>query len=576
MKLKRSSTANEFDPLGDMDTDDLMSPTTKPHLAPSPNGTCNSLSPSIESVPMAAGGDPSARPIISKKRKSSVFNSASDGEEIDSPLVKRPYQSHTLPKIKSSPRKSLKSISGSPVSENIPPIQTLGQGQFNAFQSKLAPTSAPETNRNLLTPLSSNDLNGTARPFNSAPPPASGFTVVNSAGGFTAVNTSPPSKDQNARTSAPPPSNMGYASPYDVSPHSSLSAHPKAHPPTTSASKGFQAINSPPVTNGTVGRAPPAQPASSSRSNTPVHHHHHHHHHHRPGVVSKRQSRSNTPIPLASAAPQNGERNGETHAQVKMTSSLSQSSHSGHIMERPADSHPQTKLHPNIVQPAPAVQPAPHIQPHPGSRMNHVTASPAAPTANIVHYAPPVQSVLKSHPVESLPPVQPPTGVPDIGLLQCEVLGLLMQYFFPKPTSPPDEGLLFHRIESLWHLGAAVFSKQIGQLYDVHSRILLAWIRERRTLQHFRRTLVYKPGVPASEMVERLLAMNDMRIMRLKWKNMTCVTGMSSEDLLCRSLAVLTNTEGTEYLFKDGLDKYGDELFDFLRQEDMKIFVYKK
>ncbi|PVI06085.1 hypothetical protein DM02DRAFT_515106 [Periconia macrospinosa] len=151
-----------------------------------------------------------------------------------------------------------------------------------------------------------------------------------------------------------------------------------------------------------------------------------------------------------------------------------------------------------------------------------------------------------------------------------------MQYFFPKSSSPPDEGLLFHRIENLWHVGAGLFRKQLGQVYELQSRILHAWIQERRMLIHLRRALVYKPGVPASEMGDRLLAMNDIRIIRLKWKNMGSAEGLSSEDLLCRSLAVLTNTEGTEYLFKDGLDRYGDGLMDFLREEDMRIFMYYK
>ncbi|CAI6340134.1 unnamed protein product [Periconia digitata] len=578
MKLKRSSTATEFDTLADMETDDLMSP-TKPHLLPSPNGTSISLSPSVETVSTMAGTDPAVRMIGGKKRKSSIFNSASDGEDVDSPLVKRPYQSHTLPRTKNSPRKSVKSFSGSPVSENIPPITTLAQGQYNGFQTKLAPTSAPETSRNLLTPLSSNHLNGTARPFNSAPPPASGPARSNPSGGFTTVNTSPPSKDHAARTSAPPPpTNSTYASPYDVSPHSKASVPhdarnlPKAPPPATSApSQGFQAINSPPVANGTIVKGP------SSRSNTPVpHHHHHHHHHHRSAVAPQRPSRSNTPISIASATSHSADRNGDAHAHMKMTSSLSQSSHSGHVMERPTESHPPRKLSTNPVQAAPAVQSTQQIQPHPGSRTNHVNAPAAAPAVGVVHYAPPVQPVLKSHPVESLPPVQPPTGALDISLLQCEVLGLLMQYFFPKSSSPPDEGLLFHRIESLWHVGAALFRKQMGQLYDLQSKILLSWLHERRMLSHLRRSLVYKPGVPASEMGDRLLAMNDIRIMRLKWKNMGTAEGFSSDDLLCRSLAVLTNTEGTECLFKDGIDRYGDGLIDFLREEDMRIFVYYK
>ena len=86
----------------------------------------------------------------------------------------------------------------------------------------------------------------------------------------------------------------------------------------------------------------------------------------------------------------------------------------------------------------------------------------------------------------------------------------------------------------------------------------------------------YAPGVPAAEMVGRLLAMNDLRVMRLKWKNMSSADGLSAEDLLCRTFSIITNTEGTEYLFKDGLDRLNEDIFEFLRTEDMRILMHKR
>lgn len=151
-----------------------------------------------------------------------------------------------------------------------------------------------------------------------------------------------------------------------------------------------------------------------------------------------------------------------------------------------------------------------------------------------------------------------------------------MQYLFPRVTSPPDESVLLHKIESLWHLGTAHYRKETGQLYDLHSRILLTWITERRKIQQLRHTFAYSPAVPATEMVERLLALNDLRMMRLKWKSMSNAVGLSTEDVLCRTFTIMTNTAGTENLFKDGLDRLNEGIFEFLRTEDMRILMHNK
>ena len=178
--------------------------------------------------------------------------------------------------------------------------------------------------------------------------------------------------------------------------------------------------------------------------------------------------------------------------------------------------------------------------------------------------------------VEPTAAAQQVVNTVDLSLLQCEVLGSLMQYFFPKPSAPPDEAVLLHKMESLWHLNTPVFRKQIGPHYDLQTKVLHSWITERRKIAQLRQALTYAPGVPAVEMVDRLLAMNDLRVMRLKWKNMSSADGLSSEDLLCRTFAILTNTEGTEYLFKDGLDRLNEGVFEFLRSEDMRILMHKR
>lgn len=164
----------------------------------------------------------------------------------------------------------------------------------------------------------------------------------------------------------------------------------------------------------------------------------------------------------------------------------------------------------------------------------------------------------------------------DLGLLQCEVLGSLLQYLFPRVTSPPDEHVLLHKMETLWHMGAPQYRKDIGQLYDLQSKVLLTWITERRKMAQLRHNFAYTPAVPAGEMIERLLALNDLRMMRLKWKNMSSAVGLSTEDLLCRTFTIMTNTSGTEHLFKDGLYRLNEGIFEFLKTEDMRILMQTK
>ncbi|KAH7138982.1 hypothetical protein B0J11DRAFT_422911, partial [Dendryphion nanum] len=184
MKLKRPSAADEYDTVADMDVD---SPDKS--KAASPSGTPRSGTPiASESASLSIGP---THYTNTRKRKSEIYSSLSDGEErasVESGITakKRLYSSATMPIQRKSPRKSLAAARFS--SENIPPSPS-PTSQLQHPPVPVLPASAPDGARPLLSPLTSNMLNGAARPIN--PSPQTSFTAVNppTVGGFTAVNT---------------------------------------------------------------------------------------------------------------------------------------------------------------------------------------------------------------------------------------------------------------------------------------------------------------------------------------------------------------------------------------------------
>lgn len=552
----------------------------------------------------------------------------SDGEEHPSSPAKRPYNTMPAGRRSASPRKSLKSLGGSsPGSiENMPPLPVRPFDQSHHLSP--APNAGPESARVQLSPMSSNDVNGISGPPAAAPVPAGGFTAVNT-GSFTAVNTPPPpppvTEPSNEASRAPSraPSHdskmtspaqtrteprvepRAYTSPYDTASHNvnrpPAPADPRSVPAaeTSAPGLGFHAVNSPTPTNGAVSRessvaqapqqsmfgphtAPQLQPQNSPHSQTaqikarpesqtpsltpskphvPLHQqqapvqlpsrtHTPGSHHISRSIAPQPRSRSNTPFtqdPNAQAI--------KPHAQQIAPAPV------------PAPAPAPTELHAPIhgMRIVPAVVPAGQPQ----------VVQPPAPVAAPVQ---PPQPVLKSQHVEVPPQHHPRALVPinDLRLLQCEVLAYVVQYLFPNSRSPPDEGLVISRIQNLWYHGEALFRAELGPHYDLCSRILAAWIHERQVIGSLRHSLLAHPGVGAAGLMDRLLAMNDLRIIRLKWKNMSPLDGVSPEDLLCKTFTVMGNTENTEYMFKEGLDRLNRGVFEFLRNEDAKIVVHRR
>ncbi|KAI4959166.1 hypothetical protein J4E86_002888 [Alternaria arbusti] len=472
-----------------------------------------------------AGADLDVKPINLKKRKSNAHLTMSDDEDPEASPIKRPYSTMPVSR-KGSPRKSLKSLypAGPGSMENIPPMPT----HMHRFSP--APGTASEPLRIQLSPLSNNDLNGVSRPpaitQSSAP---AGFTAVNN-GGFTAVNNTPPpseptreptreaSREPSREVHRPPPGighrhSNSYTSPYEPSSRSAAMARSATETPRS---------------------APPATPTPASNQGFQAA---------APNQPIMAPNKQVTSAPAIQSAPAYG------------------------------------------IQLVPTTQdapPAPSSKPRAPSTHSQPAAAP--------QHTSPHQPVLKSHQLPPQPPetahvVQPPqpqtfprgsVSTADLRLLQCEVTAGLFTFFYPRSTMPPDEASLLVRMHTLWYHGEPLFRTELSTHYDLVSKILTAWLHERQAIASLRHSMAANPGVSHIGLVDRLLAMNDLRAMRLKWKNMSSIDGLSPEDLLCMAFRVMTNTEGSEYMFKDGLARLELGVFEFLRSEDAKIVMQRR
>ncbi|KAL6152301.1 hypothetical protein ACJQWK_04335 [Exserohilum turcicum] len=611
MKLKRPSGANEYDQLADMDTEGL-----------SPHSTPQSLTP--PDMDTATGADLEVKPINLKKRKSNAHLTMSDDEEmLDATPVKRPYSTMPISR-KDSPRKSLKSlypaVSGS--MENMPPMP------LHVHRFSPAPGTGPEVSRPQLAPLSNNELNGASRPLaiSQGLAPVS-FTAVNS-GSFTAVNTTTPVKEplrdpvreasrENSKELPRPSPATGhrhsnsYTSPYEPSPHNSAPNRPATDPPrsvppatpiTASSSHVFQPITSTASTNGTSGHPKKESPALQ----------HVQHAHIAPQPPSQPPSQRQSPQlhhvlhPGPAQHTQHGQLPSHPHIQPQQSSTRppSPANASTHHFGRSLAPHPRSRSSTPHAQAASNKPPtAPNTQPAPVSSVQTASAygiqlvpsqevPPIAPSnlrAPPSHLQPLLshhashQAVLKSQHPEPPHMTQPSSAltrqaVPtaDLRLLQCEVTAGLFTFFFPRTTMPPDETALLQRLHALWFHGESLFRSELAGHYELVSKILTAWLHERQAISALRHSMAANPGVSHVGLVDRLLAMNDLRAMRLKWKNMSPIDGMSPEDLLCMAFKAMTNTEGSEYLFKDGLARLELGVFEFLRNEDSKIVMQRR
>lgn len=496
--------------------------------------------------------------------------SLSDGEDTThgNSAKKRAYQ--TLPIQRKSPRKSISSARLS--SENIPPSPSQNNLQP---PTSTAATPVSDAGRPLLSPLSNNALNGAPRPAN-----ASSFAAVNTPNGsanappstFAAVNASaapingsPSAGATNGPNHAGNPPSSAFAA--ANAPGQSASGSPGSFAPVNVPS-GFTAVNAPGSSNVPIAPNPRSYSSPYPASNAP----HGPDNHHAPSDLNGTTSHTSSTV-QREPSPQKTF-NAHQAPDVQPAPSVQSLATPPIVPNGQNVASAQPAFHNHSIPGPPSV---PNVQPkyHPHYAPSNGVGAVTAP---VLPSNAPARPAFNGHAPESRGTSRAVSPT-DTTLLQCELLGLLMKFFFPRDGSRLDENILHQNLEYIWSRNEGSFRRVMGQLYELQAKILFAWMEERRKISQLQYIMEAQPGVRSPEMVDRLLAMNDLRVLRLKWKALSTQDGnqtVSPEDLLCRTFATMTKTEGTEHLFKDGLERMNENVFSFLRSEDMKIKMDKR
>ncbi|KAI1525886.1 hypothetical protein A1F97_08506 [Pyrenophora tritici-repentis] len=117
---------------------------------------------------------------------------------------------------------------------------------------------------------------------------------------------------------------------------------------------------------------------------------------------------------------------------------------------------------------------------------------------------------------------------------------------------------MLRSLEQVWTSHEHDFRLIMEQRFNDHQRALHIWIGQRRKTSQLQMMIDRQPSAQTLEMVDRVLVMNDLRILQLKWKALRVhVHSQDSTpgDLLCSTFAIMTRTQGTEALFKEGLER---------------------
>ena len=133
--------------------------------------------------------------------------------------------------------------------------------------------------------------------------------------------------------------------------------------------------------------------------------------------------------------------------------------------------------------------------------------------------------------------------------------------------------MLLKKLHELWLCGKSMFRRELDTYYDNVSQILYAWLQEREAIIELQHPNTAKPGVLQEGSFDRLLALNKLREMRIKWKQMSSIHDMSPYDLLCKAFIVMTNFKCVGWLLKEKLEIQALSVSDFIHKEESKSTV---
>ncbi|RAR15497.1 hypothetical protein DDE83_001138 [Stemphylium lycopersici] len=469
-------------------------------------------------------------PTIMKKHQRDADLTMSDDDNLEAPPAKRPYS-------KSSPRTSLSSA-GSNIIEDVFPMRT----------------PVPR-----FPPPSKNDLKDASRP------PAIEDQHSN-------IHTIPIETFSHRQAVARPTANILHSAPPAYS--------------TQAPNHGFQAVNESSAVNGVSSHTEKVFPAVQ----TAQHAHIAPQSQQQPSQArpqGSRQMPSHTPhqgpVPTYLQSRQLNQLH-HTYIQTQqqhLPRSSRENNVPGHIPCHFTAPHSRTTSHVRII-PSQSALPrdcqassAPAIQSEPNYGMQLIPTQEAhnIPSRREQRPSIPSQSASSQHASthQPVPEVhqhqsraayvsQPPqtfsrgsVSTADLQSFQSKMRAELFELFYLRPTVSPDESALFARMRRLWSYGEAHFRAELPQHFDLVSEILTVWLDEREVIASLRHSMQVKHGGFSGEVTDHMLAINNLRDRRLKWKNASLTDGLGFEDWLCTAFKVMTDTLGSEYVFKYGL-----------------------
>lgn len=116
-------------------------------------------------------------------------------------------------------------------------------------------------------------------------------------------------------------------------------------------------------------------------------------------------------------------------------------------------------------------------------------------------------------------------GSSEATLSQCELLKFLLYYLFPRDGLGGDYSALLSLLEHVWASHETEFRLIMGHLFLHHREVLLTLINKQRKASQVQSMVENPPHAQAPGMADQLLAVNELRFLRLQWKTLGARVG---------------------------------------------------
>ncbi|KAK7189954.1 hypothetical protein PSPO01_03675 [Paraphaeosphaeria sporulosa] len=147
---------------------------------------------------------------------------------------------------------------------------------------------------------------------------------------------------------------------------------------------------------------------------------------------------------------------------------------------------------------------------------------------------------------------------------------------FPTNGYEIEEADLLRNLKEVWAQKEEQFKLVLDDPFASHREALFRWMEELRITSELQLMRASYSGVDTPALALKALVLNRVRVVYLRMRIIKANDGnedLSLGNMLCRTLTLMTNTEGSELLFKKGVQKLRDTTFQEIRSADLAILI---